>query len=365
MILLRTLLRVDAWRAAAWLALAAGLAAGSILPAAPSGRPAEEVAWLCGACLAMAAIGAPLVAPAAPLVGIEVPASLRVAWPAAGILAGAAGALLAGAAPRAAATTLLLLAGALAATRVRVEAARRRASDADAISLALGLAGAAALVSWGVLPAGARGALRGAVLIAAWGALVAAAAALDGAGDRLAAALVAGARGGPVPPASPLRRGLVSASMLVAIGGMAVWLFLLPGRAATDVCVTLAAFVAVAVPAALVSAEGLDPAWRGLLASLPPRFAAARRRAGLARPGTAVWLDAAILGWPPLVAALLLARDAPAGLAALAVAGATAAAAATTAVIGSRAIPLGLPETRLAVALVGAVAIGLAALLSA
>lgn len=363
--LLRVLFGIDVRRAAAWLALAAGLAAGALLPATPAGRPALEGAWLAGACLAMAAIGTPLLAPAAPLTGIEAPAALRAAWPAAGILVGAVAALLAGAAARAAAPALLLLAGALAATRVRVEAARRGAADADAISLALGLVGAAALASWGCLPAGAPGALRGTVIVAAWATLVAATAALDAAGDRLAAARAPAARGGPLPPASPLRRRLVSASMLVAIGGMAVWLFLLPGRAATDACVTLVAFVAVAVPAALASHERLDPAWRGLSASLPARFATSRGRAGSARPGTAVWLDAAILGWPPLVAALLLARDASAGLAALSVAAATAAAALATAILGARATPLGAPETRLAVALVGAVAIGVAALLRA
>lgn len=363
--LLRLLVRIDARRAAAWLAFVAGLGAGAILPAAPAGRPALEGAWLVGACLAMAAIGAPLLSPAAPLAGVEAPAALRAAWPALGILVGAAAALVAGAGPRAATTTLLLLAGALAATRVRVGATRRGASDADAISLALALAGAAALASWGILPAGTRGGLRAGAIVAAFAALLAAIVALDAAGERLAAARVGGVtRGGMLPPASPLRRVLVTSSMLVAIGGMVAWLFLLPGRAATDACVTLAAFVAVAVPAALVPDGRLDPAWRGLLASVPPRFAP-RRSGGTARPGSTVWLDAAILGWPPLVAGLLLVRDAPAGLAAAAVAAVTAAAAAATALLGARAIPLGTPETRLAVALVGAAAIGLATLLRA
>lgn len=360
--LVRALFRVDVRRAAAWLALVAGVAAGAILPLAPAGRPALEASWLAGACLAMASIGAPLVAPAAPLVGVDAPAALRAAWPAVGILAGAAGALVAGAAPRAAVTTLLLLVGALAATRLRVEATRRGASDADAISLALGIAGAAALASWGILPDGARGGLRAAVIAAAWGGFVAAVAALEYAADHLGPARVAAVRGGVLPPASPVRRGLVSASMLVAIGGMAVWLFLLPGRAATDACVTLVAFAAVAVPAALVSDDRLDPRWRQLLASVPPRFTARHRRPGWGPPRTIEWLHAAILGWPPLVASLLLARESSAAVAALAVAGATAAAAAATAAIGARTLPLGPPEARLAAALAGALAIGLAAL---
>lgn len=365
MTLLRALFRVDVRRAATWIALAAGVAAGAILPVAPAGGPALEAAWLAGACLAMASIGAPLIAPAAPLVGVDAPAALRAAWPAVGILVGAAGALVANAAPRAAATTLPLLAGVLAATRVRAEATRRGASDADAISLALGLAGAAALVSWGILPAAARGEVRGAVIAAAWAGLVAAAAALDYAADHLGPARLAAVRGGALPPASPVRRALVAASMLVAIGGMVVWLFLLPGRAVTDACMTLVAFTAAAVPAALVSDDRLDPRWRRLMASVPPRFAARGRRAGWVPPGTIEWLHAAILGWPPLVASLLLARDSSAATAALAVAGATAAAAAATAAIGARTLPLGPPEARLAAALVGAVAIGVVALFHA
>jgi len=147
----------------------------------------------------------------------------------------------------------------------------------------------------------------------------------------------------------------VTAAMLAAIGGMVAWLFLVPEGAPTDAVLTLGTFVALAVPSTLVPEERLDPAWRRLVTSLP-RAPASRR--GPVRPSTA-WVTAAILGWPPLVAALLHSGRPTAALGAAWVAGMVVLAAAATSAIAVPWPRRGGAETRLAVALLAAVAVGL------
>lgn len=366
MTLLATIVRIDARRPAVWLAAVGAVIVAWRFAHLPVSGTAVAVAWTVGAALVVAAVGAPLVAPAGTIVGADTWAALRVLWPVAGMLVGTAAAIASAAPPDGAALSLLaLLAGASCALAIRRAALCRAASEADGVSLALSVSGAAALAGRFMLPAAA----------APWG-VVTAAAAIFGALWWAFTATDEGRR--PVRPvssplvrfstagaftalASPLRRLLVAASMIVSLVGMVAGLFLVPTAAPVAGWVALGCFVAAAVPAALVPDPVLRPAVGRLLASapgLPAGPSMATRGTG----AVAAWWHAAILAWPPLVAALLHLREPARAIAALEVAAVPVLAALATSILGSRRLVSAAPENRLAVALVSAALLAAAAL---
>lgn len=328
------LARIDARQPATWLALAVAAAVAALLPdAAPVGWPTGPVvATLLGAAVAVMAVGdAGHVGGSAgidggwlaeriawPLLGWGVVAALRGHWPL--LVCGGIG---------------IVVAAVLVASLVR-----RGALGADAASAAIVAAGASAAVGWwvdflwpGWFPAGAVAAV-GLVVIA----------------------LAAGAVGGlALGLRSGLRRLLTAAGMAGALVGMVAWLFLAADRAPLDMASSLAWFAALAVPAATLG-DGVSHAamWRRLERAAP-RLAGGRPRLppGRTRDGVLAALShAALLGWPPLVAAAMsgasLERAWPAASVVLALA---AAAAVLLAIVwlGERAA--GSPATVQAVAL--------------
>ena len=298
---------IDARQPAAWLALAVAAVAAGLLPeAAPVGWPTPAVvATLLGAALAVTAIGdaGNLRAPA----GIDVGwLAERIAWP---LLGWSAAAALRQSGP-------LLTCGAVGilATATLVAAlVRRGAIGADAASMALVAAAGTAAAGWwaesfwpGRFPTGA-----------------------------VVAVLVLGVLGA-VATMSPtlsvrlhVRRVLTAAAMIGALAGMVAWLFLAADHAALDLAASLAWFAALAVPAATLG-DGVSHAdvWRRLERVSPgdgasrPWLPPGRTRDGV----LAALTTSALLGWPPLVAALLsateLARSWPAASVAMAVAAA-------------------------------------------
>lgn len=300
------LARIDARQPAAWLALAVAAAAAALLPeAAPAGWPAAPVVGtLLGAAVAVMALGdaghlggaggtdggwlAERIA--WPLLGWGVAAALREHWP--------------------------LLAcgwiGIVAAALLVAVLVRRGALGADAASAALVAAGASAAVGWwvdsvwpGRFPAGA---------------LAAASLAVVALGASAAVGLARGLRAG-------LRRLLTAAGMTGALVGMVAWLFLAADRAPLDLASSLAWFAALAVPAATLGDGVLHAAvWRRLERAAPrPAGGRPRLPPGRARDGVIAALShAALLGWPPLVAAAMsgasLARAWPAASVVLALA---------------------------------------------
>jgi len=278
------LLRIDARRPPSWLTLVASVASGWWLSAlVPAGETPLGAAALGGAILAVAALG-DLPLPACAPWGAAVWAGSRAVWPAAGFVAGAVARLAMGGVSwqSGLAVAIAGLIGIVAAT-VTVSVARRSgASAADAASLALVAAGAAAACGWLVRT---RGGDLSDLAVVGIGAVVSVA----------VAALVA-RRCNVVRPARALRSALTLAAMATALVGMAAWLFLDPDRAALDLAVSLAWFVALAVPAATLG-DGVShlSGWRLL--------GVGRMRALL----VSLMADATILAWPPLVAAAVMA----------------------------------------------------------
>lgn len=284
---LMALARIDARRPAAWLSLAVALAVAAMLPAAsPEGWPGPAVAaTLLGAAVAVMALGD--AAPAAVAADIDLGRwAERAAWPLLGwgIAAGPRG-------------DFEVLAcgelGILSAAGLVAALVRRGALGADAASAALVAAGASTAAGWWAdaiwptrMPGGAIAA--GLLALAALGVAV---------GLHSSPAIRSG-----------LRRLLTAAGMAGAIAGMVGWLFLAVDRAALDLTASLAWFAALAVPPATLG-DGVSHAavWRRLERAAP-RAQGARPRPppGRTRDGVlAVLTAAAILGWPPLVAAAL------------------------------------------------------------
>ncbi len=378
--LIRTLLRADARRPASWMACLAALAAASQW-AGRDGPGSTLAAWLSGGALAIAAIGAPLPTAAAPLLPASAWAGLRVAWPAAGaVLGAAAGVVVVGdAALGAAARLLLFLLGACAALVVRLAAASAGESEADGVSLSLAMLGAAALVGLSPPPVRWMPWLGGATVVAAWCLLAAALVWLRK--SRSAGAVSAtwnGPGGGSAPMLlPPLRRWLVGAAMVMALVGMMRWLFLEPQGAVHSLRASLLALVALAAPAAIIGDDALDRRLGRLLATgargravgvkgKPDSDRAMPWRGGSRRAsGTGglslLGLHAAVIAWPSVVAAALLVGERPRALGAIGVAAAVGLAAAALRLLASRRLPIGSAETRLAASLALAVAIGLVA----
>lgn len=376
MTLIIPLLRADARRPASWMALLLAVA-GAWQCAGRTGSAGAVAAWLCGGALAVAAIGAPLPASAAPFLRADAWASLRVAWPATGALLGTAAriAFVGDAGSGASARLLLFLLGGCAALVVRLAAARGGEAEADGASLSLAFLGTAALAGHAMPRVEGVPWLAGLSIVAVWSLLAAALPWLarvreNGPGI---AAIFSGRGGGASPGLlAPLRRVLVGAAMAMTLGGMAWWLFLEPRRAVDDLWASLLGFVALAAPVATIGDERLDPALGRLLEAGPrPGLGgpdrAPRRRSGGGRPRVAtgvlalVWLHAAVIAWPSVVAAALLLGDRPRALAAIGIAAAVASAAALLGTLASRRLALGQAETRLAASLALAIAVGLAA----
>jgi hypothetical protein len=282
---------IDSRQPAAWLALAVAAATAALLPeATPCGWPAPAVvATLLGAALAVMALGdaGNFREPAGidagwlaervawPLVGWGAAAALRQHWPL--LACGAIG---------------ILATAALVAAFVR-----RGALGADAASAALLAAGGSAVAGWwaeslwaGRLPAEmAAAAVLGLVVFL----------------------MVATIRATPALRIH-LRRALTAAGMIGALAGMVAWLLLAADRAALDLAASLAWFAALAVPAATLG-DGVSHAalWRRLERAAPAAAGGRLRLPpGRTRDGVfAVLTTAALLGWPPLVAAVVSGGD--------------------------------------------------------
>jgi len=341
----RRFVAIDARRAASWVALAAGAVAGA---ASGSLEPhaTMAVAWplLAAAAAAVAAIGdLPLeLLPATVLRSrrgrrwAAAWAVERALWPLAGFAAG----LLPFAAHDAAARVLATaLVGGVAAAATITVARLHDATAADAASLALALAGGATAAT--VAPQGgpapvalaaAAAWLAGGCLAWAWSRAVATRRGeplefpLLAPFDRGPIAATGAARGtlalDPLPAGGPLRHLLDRLAMASALLGMAGWLMLEPEHAGNRVpaavawaCLSLAWLVALVAPAATLQ-DGVagDDAWRRIFLATPARRGpggGAIHRFGGARPGPlrfaagAALAQAAILGWPPLVCAIV------------------------------------------------------------
>ena len=382
--------RIDARRPATWIAAATAAIAGCVLMGGADSAPhIVAAAWLVGALATVAAIGdlpMELCAGAAGGRTRCVAAWLwqRSAWPAAGMLVAWTFAAPAGAAGGGAA--MVAMAAAVAVTAAVVLAARlRHANAADAASLAIaGGCGTAALLLWmarGRPPADALAAVSlgwagtGIALLAA-ARLQSLAAGWNG-GWHGEPTLVGGlpprtAEGlwfGVLPAQGPLRRLLTRVAMGSSLAAMVGWLFLDPGRTSLYGLLAGGWFVALAVPrAALLDGMAAAGSWAGVLRSAAadpsrrPLAALAGRPLPAAFSTHVAVSAAAILGWPPLVAAALSAGDPDRGWRLAAIALALAAAAAALVAIAAAFAALGASaETLLAGLLALTVAVVIAA----
>ena len=299
------LVRIDVRQPAAWLALVLAVVTAGLVPGTPAaGSPGPALmATLLGGMLAVMAVGDAGDFRAA--AGIDVGwLAERIAWPLAGWAAVAASRH----------DWPLLGCGAVGilATATLVAAlVRQGAVGADAASAALLAAGGSGAAGWtaesvwpGRFPAGAAAVVLLGLVVFGTGVMVR-----------------------PTPALRfHLRRALTATGMFGALGGMVAWLLLAADRAVLDLMVSLAGFVALAIPAATLG-DGVSHAalWRrveraaaaaeGGRLHLPP----GRHRDGV----FAVLTTAAVLGWPPLVAAVIAgpARSWPAAQVVLALMG--------------------------------------------
>lgn len=354
------LVGIDARRPASWLTLAAAICCGAV-PETAAG--AALPAFVAGAVLAVAAIGDLPVAAGVTLGhgsrAVAIWLVERVAWPGVGLALvafdhclrrGPAGLTLPGAA-----------AVGLAAAALTVFVARRRAANAaDASSLTLISAGVAAVAgALGGSIVGARplmSAVAGelAVALAAWLALGVVALGIERRAGIEPDWLHDASRTGHTPPRL-LRTALTAAAMGTALVAMVGWLFLDPLRAGFLPPLSLGWFIALAVPEATLG-DGVahTVGWRRLARSAadatPRRHLAST---GRGRDAVAATLsNAAILGWPPLVAAALAAGNSEgAWAAAITVLALAAAAVALATVARALEAVAATPETAHAVAL--------------
>ncbi|MFO0424585.1 MAG: hypothetical protein ACK52C_13125 [Planctomycetia bacterium] len=280
--------RTDARRPASWLMLLAAVPVAA--DASHAGTTSGMVALGAGALLAVGAIGnLPLRACAAlgtasraPLVWLVE----RVAWPAVGLVLGAALAPPCPAPPAVAASIGL---AAAAATCFAVR--RRGVPAADAASLALvmaGIAGAAGAIGAVQIAAPVGRPASGVAPVIAMAAWIVAGLVAAGIDWRRRAAYAWLHDSGPP---RTLRLCLTAVAMASALAAMIGWLFLDPSRASLLPLLSAGWFVALAVPEAALGDGAIDPGgWRR------PRV-----RQSLA----AIVTPAAILGWPAVVAAAL------------------------------------------------------------
>jgi hypothetical protein len=199
---------------------------------------------------------------------------------------------------------------------------KARAADAASFSLVLGgIAAAGALA----VPADTFAARCLPAASLAWISAATISVAVAVSQSRLAPADRPTQRSGDEPPVlpviGPLRRRLNSSAMVAALLGMVGWLFLDPTRAADFHTMTLAWFVSLAVPLATLGDGAMHAhAWRWLYSSSPVLFPTARSTRVMPRlwrprlgsdsfSRVTVVSHAAILAWPALVAALILAGE--------------------------------------------------------
>lgn len=291
--------RIDARRAASWIALAAGLPAGRDL-AADGGAGGAAVAAACGGLLAVAAIGRlPSRMPDSPPGAWPWLAACRAGWPLAGLVLGGVAAVASGGGPLAAAGLVdvglaaasavviaILHAAAIAAGRTPLSAASQgvfmsgcgmaAALAADALGGGRGMQAAAIGVAWGGL-AGWR--------FGPW----------SQAPDWLDTTVSGGSR----------RRGEVPGlTIATALAAMVACFFLAPRFAWCYSAVAVGWFLCLAVlPATECPAT---PAARRLCRSATGRPTGP----GSPRMAAAIALRwVAMLGWPAVVAAVLPAAD--------------------------------------------------------
>ena len=308
------LFRVEARRPASYLLLLAAIGGVSVAGSGQAvGGPRTAVGFLLGGVLAVAALGAPIPAPAGHLGGSATALAAmaaRLGWP---VIGGCLGALASPAGPSGPALAgfhslagFLLGAGFAAALVAFLE--RRLPNRADVASGALvitagaGLAGAAAWHRFADNPLAGRAAVLVAVLVAIGAAVVVARMPLAARKPRGTGRLMASG--------DPARGRLDLVGMAAALTGMVVCLFLAPESAAANRIVAVACFVALAVPEATITPVSLGRGWSRLLESVPLRPLGGGKRIGMTDlVSESVGFHALLLGWPSLVALALLAGD--------------------------------------------------------
>ena len=308
---------VEARRPASYLLLLAAIGGVSVAGSGQAvGGPRTAVGFLLGGVLAVAALGAPIPAPAGHLGGSATAMAAmaamaaRLGWP---VIGGCLGALASPAGPSGPALAgfhslagFLLGAGFAAALVAFLE--RRLPNRADVASGALvitagaGLAGAAAWHRFADNPLAGRAAVLVAVLVAIGAAVVVARMPLAARKPRGTGRLMASG--------DPARGRLDLVGMAAALTGMVVCLFLAPESAAANRIVAVACFVALAVPEATITPVSLGRGWSRLLESVPLRPLGGGKRIGMTDlVSESVGFHALLLGWPSLVALALLAGD--------------------------------------------------------
>ena len=385
-------LAIDARRPASWMAAAAGAAAGIGCGAWPGDATGGvAVAVMAAAATATAAIGdLPLSLLTAPVLHarrgrrqVLAWAIERASWGAAGFVLGAG---LAAPAPRIPPLAAAAFCSAAAAALTLAGARLSGAPPADAAALAIVLAapaaaaaatcrssvaaGLTAAATWGVLAAGAWLWSRG----RSAGDAAREFAPLPAAAEPPAEWTAAAWRD-TLLPAGGAGRVLEWIAMTTALVAMAIWLVLdagsagLGGHAAAWAGFTAVWFVALAVPA-MALGEGVGDAGEKTWLCDTAAVVAAPRSGWLRSRPAAVWLrpgrvrfaasagltTAAVLGWPPLVGALVALPDPARSLpAVLIVAGLAGAVMVTTAVVGAS-IRAGVARETVFAALLGAAA---------
>jgi hypothetical protein len=292
--------RIDARRPASWLGLAAAACiAGLVGRLPPAWWPALPI--VAGAFAAAAAIGGP---------PRDVPGlasawvATRAGWP----LAGVAVACATGRTDPATAAVIVVAAVATAAAVAL--AVERSAPPGAAASVPL-VAACAAAAAAGFVRATWPAAVGGAPFAAAtaW-------AAVAGCTAWVVRPLGSDASGDVAPAAGFFFGGAIGrlwlhAAMLSALAGMVAWLLLMPQAAWCYALLAAAWFTAAAVPLATLGPGSVGDAGRRRLAATVPHQAARWLSAvtGPSAGATALVTAAtfaAILGWPPLVAALIV-----------------------------------------------------------
>jgi hypothetical protein len=311
---------VEARRPASYLLLLAAIGGVSVAGSGQAvGGPRTAVGFLLGGVLAVAALGAPIPAPAGHLGGSATAMAAmaaRLGWP---VIGGCLGALASPAGPSGPALAgfhllagfhslagFFLGAGFAAALVAFLE--RRLPNRADVASGALvitagaGLAGAAAWHRCADNSLAGRAAVLVAVLAAIGVAVVVARMPLAARKPRGTGRLIASGE--------PARGRLDLVGMAAALTGMVVCLFLAPESAAANRIVAVACFVALAVPEATITPVSLGRGWSRLLESVPLRPLGGGKRIGMTDlVSESVGFHALLLGWPSLVALALLAGD--------------------------------------------------------
>jgi hypothetical protein len=284
---LRPVLWIDARRPAAWISGVTAVVAGAWLAFGEGSGPLLAAAIAAGGLLGVAAIGRlPVAAPSGSRQPWRLPLVTRAAWPAVGLLLGAAGMSWSGG------IAGQLRSGLAAATcaaigLVAAAVVRPPRTEATVASLLLGMTAAAAAAATTIWAGGGGATLQalGGLLV---GGLVAAALVLDQGSDvRDWLGPMASRRS--IPEAGPL------VAMIASLAAMVGWYFLAPQYAWAYAVLATGLFVCLAVPPATET----TPATARFLRSSPGRPPLPGSLSRAARI-TAVYLG--ILGWPALVA---------------------------------------------------------------